>query len=132
MKTKIVTALRFSTLILLLLSCFSKKEKEVPINIDDLPGIYVNSIQESDSIIIHSDSTYTHINFKRDGSRNSQKGTWKLKENDLFLMGFGRYDDNDANSSVHENGSWAPRVITDESGKLKLKYSNRVYYRKID
>lgn len=118
-------------LVLATIAC-SFKQKEKPVDPELLPGKYYKNIDPRDSIFVYSDKTYKHTYHRTDGTVNSQTNTWRYKSNinHIFFESFLFYN-NEYPESGDYNGSWPTKVFVDENGGIKLRYSESIYYVKV-
>jgi len=113
-------------LIFILIAC-SFKQKERPIDPKLLPGKYCDNIDGRDSIFIYDNNSYKHTFHRKDGTIDSQTGTWYFKAaiNDIFFDEFIFFNDG---GPEYFKGTWPPKVFLTEEGQVKLQYSESVYY----
>jgi hypothetical protein len=122
----------FIGVILILIVGCSSKQKDYPVNINLIPGKYCHSVDSRDSIFIYSDNTYKHTYNRTDGKLNSQISTWyyNSKTKDIFFKSFLFFNDYESESGDY-NGSWPSNISIGDKGEIKLRYSESVYYVKV-
>jgi len=130
MKMKLIMDSKYLILIFVLLAC-SFKQKEKPIDPELLPGAYCHNHDKRDSIFVYPDKTYKHTYHRTDGTVKAQTGSWRFEPNDIFFESFVFYNDGEPDPSGYFSGTWSPRVFVTEEGQVKLRYSESVYYVKV-
>lgn len=132
MKMKLIMDSKYLILVFVLLAC-SFKQKEKPIDPELLPGAYCHSHDKRDSIFVYPDKTYKHTYHRSDGTVMSQTNTWYYKSdiNDIFFESFLFYNDGENVETEDYRGSWPAKPFVGEKGEIKLRYSESVYYVKV-
>lgn len=131
---KIIMTTNSAGLILcfILIAC-SFKPKEKPVDEKLLPGAYCHIHDKRDSIFMYADKTYKHTYYRSDGTVMNQSNTWLYKSdlNDIFFESFLFYNDGEGVDSKDYTGSWPTKPFVGEKGEIKLRYSESVYYVKV-
>jgi len=111
-----------------IIAACSFKQDERTIDPVLLPGKYCDNIDGRDSIFIYVDKTYKHTYHHADGTISKQTHSWRCDSTYIFFDGFTFFNDGGPGKEGYFYGTWSPKVLVTEDGKVKFQYSESVFY----